>query len=81
VADIALFNFLVTDNQLKLTDFGQSILFPLTADVNTICDNDLTAQIETLHLSWMSTPLLSGIFTTIISLTEKIYIGHIQLRS
>lgn len=36
--------------QLKLADFGQSILLPLAADVNTICENELTAKIEILHL-------------------------------
>lgn len=53
VDEIALRNFLVIEEQLKLADFGQSILLPLTADVDTVCDNDLTAQIEILHLGWI----------------------------
>ncbi|PGH23695.1 hypothetical protein AJ80_02301 [Polytolypa hystricis UAMH7299] len=35
VDDIALRNILVSDGRLKLADFGQSILLPLTADVDT----------------------------------------------
>ncbi|KAJ9217055.1 hypothetical protein DTO166G4_1515 [Paecilomyces variotii] len=53
VDEIALRNFLVAEGQLKLADFGQSILLPLTADVNTISENDLTAKIEILHLGWV----------------------------
>jgi serine/threonine protein kinase len=44
VDEIALRNILVCDGQVKLADFGQSILLPLTADVDTICENDLTAK-------------------------------------
>lgn len=53
VDEIALRNILVVDDHLKLADFGQSILLPITADVNTICENDLTAMIEILHLGWI----------------------------
>ncbi|MCJ1253633.1 hypothetical protein MMC24_001445 [Lignoscripta atroalba] len=53
VDEIALRNFLVTDARLKLADFGQSLLLPLTVDVDTICENDLTAKIEILHLGWI----------------------------
>lgn len=51
--EIALRNILVVEDQLKLADFGQSILLPISADVNTICENDLTAVIEILHLGWV----------------------------
>ncbi|EXJ84799.1 serine/threonine protein kinase [Capronia epimyces CBS 606.96] len=53
VDEIALRNFLVADGQLKLTDFGQSSLLPLSTDMDTICDNDLTTTIEILHLGWV----------------------------
>ncbi|KAI9777431.1 MAG: hypothetical protein M1816_004721 [Peltula sp. TS41687] len=53
VDEIALRNILVTNRQLKFSDFGQSYLLPLTADVDTICENDLTAKIEILHLGWV----------------------------
>lgn len=51
--EIALRNILVVEGQLKLADFGQSILLPAAADANTICENDLTATIEMLHLGWI----------------------------
>jgi serine/threonine protein kinase len=51
--EIALRNILVVEGQLKLADFVQSILLPAAADVNTICENDLTAMIEILHLGWI----------------------------
>ena len=53
VDEVALRNFLVADGRLKLADFGQSLLLPLTADMDTICENDLTAKIEMLHLGWI----------------------------
>lgn len=49
--EIALRNFLIDEGeQLKLADFGQSILLLLTVDMDTISENDLTAKIEILHL-------------------------------
>ena len=51
--ELALRNILVVEDQLKLADFGQSILLPTSADVNNICENDLTARIEILHLGWI----------------------------
>ena len=52
--DIALRNFLVDGNEsLKLTDFGQAILLPWTADLDTICEKNVTAKIEILHLGWI----------------------------
>ncbi|PWY62709.1 hypothetical protein BO83DRAFT_403628 [Aspergillus eucalypticola CBS 122712] len=53
VDDIALRNILVLDGQLKLSDFGQSILLPLDIDLNSENENDLTVQIEILHLGWV----------------------------
>lgn len=53
VDEIALRNCLVSDEQLKLSDFGQSILLPLAADVDTVCEDGLTAKIEILHLGWI----------------------------
>lgn len=53
VDDIALRNFLVADGQLKLADFGQSIILPISTDMDTVCDNDLTTRIEILHLGWV----------------------------
>jgi hypothetical protein len=31
---------------------GQSILLPLTADIDTVCEK-MTAKIEILHLGWI----------------------------
>ena len=53
VDDIALRNVLVADGQLKLADFGQSILLPISTDMDTVCDNDLTTRIEILNLGWV----------------------------
>jgi serine/threonine protein kinase len=53
VDEIALRNILIADDQLKLADFGQSVLLPIDADVDTICEEDLTAKIEILHLGWI----------------------------
>ncbi|MCJ1246660.1 hypothetical protein MMC30_003869 [Trapelia coarctata] len=53
VDEIALRNILVSEGQLKVTDFGHSYLLPLTADMDTICENNLTAKIEMLHLGWI----------------------------
>ncbi|KAL1640941.1 hypothetical protein SLS58_006557 [Diplodia intermedia] len=51
VDEIALRNFVIAaDGSLKLIDFGQAVLLPLEADPDTICENDLTAKIEILHL-------------------------------
>ena len=41
------------NESLKLTDFGQAILLPWTADLDTICEKDVTAKIEILHLGWI----------------------------
>ncbi|KAB8259974.1 kinase-like domain-containing protein [Aspergillus pseudonomiae] len=53
VDDIALRNILVLDEQLKLADFGQSILLPLDVDITAANENDLNIQIEILHLGWI----------------------------
>jgi serine/threonine protein kinase len=53
VDEIALRNILVADGQLKLADFGQSVLLPMEANVDTICEEDLTARIEIFHLGWI----------------------------
>ncbi|GAA91194.1 hypothetical protein AKAW_09308 [Aspergillus luchuensis IFO 4308] len=53
VDDIALRNILVLDGQLKLSDFGQSILLPLDIDMTSANENDLNVQIEILHLGWV----------------------------
>ncbi|OGM47845.1 hypothetical protein ABOM_003283 [Aspergillus bombycis] len=53
VDDIALRNILVLDGQLKLADFGQSILLPLDVDITSATENDLNIQIEILHLGWV----------------------------
>ncbi|PLB55784.1 hypothetical protein P170DRAFT_484905 [Aspergillus steynii IBT 23096] len=53
VDDIALRNILIPDGQLKLADFGQSILLPLDIDMASANENDLNVQIEILHLSWV----------------------------
>lgn len=53
VDEIALSNILVAEKQLKLADFGQSILLPLATDMGTVCENDLNAKIELLHLGWV----------------------------
>lgn len=50
VDEIALRNILVTEAELKFCDFGQSYLLPMATDMDTICENDLTAKIEILHL-------------------------------
>ncbi|PYH28180.1 uncharacterized protein BO87DRAFT_402470 [Aspergillus neoniger CBS 115656] len=53
VDDIALRNILVLDGQLKLSDFGQSILLPLDIDVTSANENDVNVLIEILHLGWV----------------------------
>lgn len=53
VDEVALRNFLVADGRLKLADFGQSLLLPMTAEVDTVCENNLNAKIEMLHLGWI----------------------------
>ncbi|KAE8145815.1 kinase-like domain-containing protein [Aspergillus avenaceus] len=53
VNDIALRNILVLDEQLKLADFGQSMLLPLDIDITSANENDLNVQIEILHLGWI----------------------------
>ncbi|KAE8356533.1 hypothetical protein BDV28DRAFT_126807 [Aspergillus coremiiformis] len=53
VDDIALRNILILDEQLKLADFGQSILLPLDIDITSANENDLNVQIEILHLGWI----------------------------
>ncbi|OAG35637.1 hypothetical protein AYO21_10177 [Fonsecaea monophora] len=53
VGDIALRNILVSDGQLKLANFGQSILITMSTDMDTVCGNDLTAGIDILHLGWV----------------------------
>jgi serine/threonine protein kinase len=50
---IALRNILVLDGQLKVADFGQSILLPLEADITTVTENDLNIRIEILHIGWI----------------------------
>ena len=50
VDELALRNILVADNQLKLANFGHSVLLPMDADVDAIYEKDLTAKIEILHL-------------------------------
>lgn len=51
--DIALRNILIIDEQLKLADFGQSILLPLDSDIASTTANDLNDRIEILHLGWI----------------------------
>ncbi|KAI9045908.1 uncharacterized protein KD926_005851 [Aspergillus affinis] len=53
VDDIALRNILVLDEQLKLADFGQSILLPMDTDMASANDNGLDVWIEILHLGWI----------------------------
>lgn len=51
VDDITLPNILILGNeQLKLAGFGQSILSPPDIDITSANENDLTVQIEILHL-------------------------------
>lgn len=53
VDDIALRNVLIIDDQLKLADFGQSVLLPLDSDIVSANENDLNVRIEILHLGWI----------------------------
>lgn len=53
VDDIALRNVLIIDDQLKLADFGQSVLLPLDSDIASVNENDLNVRIEILHLGWI----------------------------
>lgn len=46
-------NILVLDDQLILSDFGQSILLDLDIDITPANENDLNVQIEILHLGWI----------------------------
>ncbi|EAS27318.3 serine/threonine protein kinase [Coccidioides immitis RS] len=59
VDDIALRNILIWDGQLRLADFGQSVLLPLDIDIASANDNDLNVQIEILHLGWVLYSLAS----------------------
>lgn len=47
---------LVTDEKLKLADFGQSVLLPIDADVDTdtVCEEDLTAKSKLFTLAGSS---------------------------
>ncbi|KAL6228867.1 hypothetical protein BDW75DRAFT_125176 [Aspergillus navahoensis] len=53
VDDIALRNILILDEQLKLADFGHSVLLPLDIDITSANENDLNVSIEILHLGWV----------------------------
>ncbi|KAF2460516.1 hypothetical protein BDY21DRAFT_335622 [Lineolata rhizophorae] len=53
VDEIALRNVLVNEEQLFYSDFGNSCLLPVTADVDTACENGVTVKIEILHLGWI----------------------------
>jgi serine/threonine protein kinase len=59
VDDIALRNILIIDNQLKVADFGQSILLPPDADITSATEGDLNARIEILHLGWILYSIIS----------------------
>lgn len=53
VDDITLRNILILDDQLKLSDFGQSILLPPDINITSANTNNLNVQVEILHLSWI----------------------------
>lgn len=54
VDEIALRNILIAEGRgLQFSDFGQSVLLPLDTDMDTVCENDLSAKIEMLHLGWV----------------------------
>ncbi|KAI9798614.1 MAG: hypothetical protein M1825_005312 [Sarcosagium campestre] len=53
IDEIALRNILVHDGRLRFVDFGQSYLLPMTADMDSVVENDLTVKIEILHLGWI----------------------------
>jgi hypothetical protein len=71
VDEIALRNILVFNSDLKLADFGQSILLPLETERSKMDDGaGLTVKVELLHFGW--------IFYTISSWKNKryYYFGH-----
>lgn len=49
--EITLRDVLVTDREFELEDFGPSIQLSIDADVDTICEEYLTAKVEILHLA------------------------------
>lgn len=53
VDDIALRNILILDEQLKLADFGQSIILPPDIDITSANEYDLNVRIEILHVGWL----------------------------
>ncbi|KAF2253636.1 hypothetical protein BU26DRAFT_528739 [Trematosphaeria pertusa] len=53
VDEIALRNILVLNKDLKLADFGQSVLLPMMADMTTDDGAGLTVKVEILHLGWV----------------------------
>lgn len=53
IDDIALRNILVDEDGLKLSDFGQAMLLPPETQMHTVCEKDVTAKIEMLHLGWV----------------------------
>ncbi|PWY95898.1 hypothetical protein BO94DRAFT_600738, partial [Aspergillus sclerotioniger CBS 115572] len=53
VDDIALRNTLILGKEVKLADFGQSVLLSLDVDVTSVKENGLDVRIEILHLGWI----------------------------
>ncbi|KAJ5437024.1 hypothetical protein N7445_007909 [Penicillium cf. griseofulvum] len=53
INQIYLSNILVIEDELKLTNFTESILLPPTAQMDTVCEDELTAKTEILQLGWI----------------------------
>ncbi|RDW89988.1 uncharacterized protein DSM5745_01763 [Aspergillus mulundensis] len=71
VDDLALRNILVLEGQLKVADFGQSILLPLDADIASACEDDPMFALRSSILAGCSTRLLRGGSTNTISLVRR----------
>ncbi|KAJ5494691.1 hypothetical protein N7463_010778 [Penicillium fimorum] len=53
IVNLYLSNILVIQDELKLTNPSESILSPPTAQMDTVCEDNLTAKIEILQLGWI----------------------------
>jgi len=54
IDDLVLANILVAEDQsLKLADFGQSHLLPLTAELDMTCQEGVTVKVDIFRLGWV----------------------------
>ena len=53
IDEIALRNILIFEGEPQFCDFGASYLLPMDTNMDIVCENDLTAKLEILHLGWI----------------------------